>query len=167
MSEKRKMSDGMKVALGLLAFFGVVFTADGILIYLGSTSQDGLVHEDYYQRGLNYNDVIQVKKQQHELGWTFALNHPDRSGLGPIELKLTDGKGQPLAGKQIAAQLRRPAQKGYDQDLTFEEVAPGTYRATVSLPLSGNWDLEARVRDAKSDAPKDLAIFESRFSVSG
>lgn len=161
------MSDGKKVILGLLAFFGVVFTADGILIYLGATSQDGLVHEDYYQKGLHYNDVIQVKKRQAELGWTFALVHPDRAGSGPLELKLTDAKGEPLTGKQIAALIRRPAQKGYDQNLTFEEVTPGTYRATVSLPLSGTWNLEARVRDAQGQEKLDQAIFESRFSVSG
>lgn len=168
MSKKpRKMSDGMKVALALAAFFGVVFTADGILIYLGMTSHDGLVYEDYYQRGVAYDEVLQIKKQQRELGWSFDLNPPQRAGTAPLEVKLTDANGQPLSGKQIAARIRRPAQKGFDQNLTFEEIAPGTYRATVSLPVSGNWNLEARVREAQGETLKDLAIFETRFSVSG
>lgn len=156
------MSDGKKVLFGLLAFFGVVFTADGILIYLGSTSQDGLVTKDYYQQGINYNDVIQAKKRLAELGWTQAVTPPERTGVAPLEIRLVDGDGKPLVGKQVEAELRRPAQKGYDLTFALKEVAPGTYRADVTLPLSGYWDLKTQVRDAE-----ERATFESRFSVSG
>ncbi len=161
------MSDGKKAVIALISFFAVIFAVDGYFIYLGFSGKDGLVHEDYYQKGLHYDDVIQVKKRQAELGWKFDVLHPEKTGSGPIELKLTDATGEPLTGKQIAARLRRPAEMGYDQNLTFEEVAPGTYRATVSLPKQGNWDLEARVRDAQGQEKLDQAIFESRFTVSG
>lgn len=154
------MSDGKKVLLAFLAFFGVVFTADGIMIYLGATSQDGLVEENYYQKGITYNDVIQAKKRQAELGWDFALNPPTKTGAHPLEVKLTDGEGKPLSGLQVAASLRRPAQAGYDQALTLVEVSPGTYRADVSLPLQGLWDLKAQVRDAENQA-----TFDSRFTI--
>jgi nitrogen fixation protein FixH len=156
------MSDGKKVLFGLLAFFGVVFTADGILIYLGSTSQDGLVTENYYQKGISYNDVIQSRKRQAELGWTFAMTAPEKAGINPLEIRLTDGDGKPLAGKQVEAELRRPAQKGYDLTFALKEVSPGIYRADVTLPLAGYWDLKTQVRDAQ-----EHATFESRFSVSG
>jgi nitrogen fixation protein FixH len=164
---KGGMSDGKKFLLVFLAFFGVVFVADGIMIYLGTSGQDGLVEENYYQKGITYNDVIQVKKRQAELGWDFALSHPEKTGSGPLEVKLVDADGQPLTGKRVAALVRRPAQQGYDQNLSFEEVAPGTYRAEVSLPLQGLWDVKARIRDAQGEDAQDQAIFESRFTVSG
>ncbi len=159
------MSDGKRVLFGLLAFFGVVFAVDGFMIYLGASGQDGLVEKNYYQKGLHYNDVVQIKKRQAEMGWTFALAHPDKAGSGSLEFTLKDAQGQPLAGKRIDVSLRRPAQEGYDQNLTLREVAPGTYRAEVTLPLQGLWDFKAQVRDARSDEAQ--AIFESRFTVSG
>lgn len=155
------MSDGKKVLFSLLAFFGVVFTADGILIYLGTTTQDGLVTKDYYQEGINYNDVIQARKRLAELGWTQAMTPPAQAGVGPLEIRLADAEGKPLAGKQVQAELRRPAQKGYDLTFALTEVSPGTYRADVTLPLSGHWDVKTQVRD-----DSEHATFESRFTVS-
>lgn len=159
--QKRKMSDGKRFLFAFLAFFSVVFVADGIFVYIAMTSQDGLVEKNYYQKGLHYDDVIQAKKRQAELGWSFELMAPAKAGTAPLEVRLTDAKGEPLVGKQVAAALRRPAQKGYDLDVTLEEVQPGTYRAEVQLPLQGLWDLKTEVRDAQ-----DQATFESRFTVS-
>jgi Predicted integral membrane protein linked to a cation pump len=158
------LSDGKRVMIALLAFFGLVFTVDGIFIYLAATTKDGLVETNYYQKGLHYDDVVQLKKRQAELGWSFDLTPPAKNG--PLEIHLKDAQGKPLSGMRIAASLRRPAEAGFDQDLTLTEVAPGTYRAELTLPVSGLWDLKAQVRTAES-GEKDQAIFESRFTVSG
>lgn len=156
------LSDGKRALIGILAFFGVVFTADGILITVGMNSHDGLVEKNYYQKGLHYDQSIQAKKRQAELGWAFALTPPPRTGQAPLEIRLTDAAGQPLSGLQVSASLRRPAQDGYDQDLQLQEVAPGTYRAEVNLPLAGLWDLHAQVRGSK-----DQATYRERFSIGG
>lgn len=163
---KGKISEGKRVMIALLAFFGVVFTVDGIFIYLAATGKDGLVETNYYQKGLHYDDVIQIKKRQAELGWTFDVTPPAKDGSSPLEIRLKDGQGQPLSGMRIAASVRRPAEAGFDQTLTLTEVAPGTYRAEVKLPLDGLWDLKAQVLDGET-GQKNQALFESRFTVSG
>ena len=50
-------------------FFITIIILDSIFVYLAFSSHTGLVSENSYEKGLNYNDIISQKEKQDKLNW--------------------------------------------------------------------------------------------------
>jgi nitrogen fixation protein FixH len=72
------------------------------------------------------------------LGWSIQLR-ADTAGR-PV-LALLNARGTPLTGAAVQASAERPVGDALTTALTFQEVAPGRYTASASLPLKGQWDI--------------------------
>ncbi len=146
----------------IIAFFAVIFMANGFLIYLAVSGFEGLVEDNYYEKGLNYNDVI----QQEKLGWKIELSFTDDMKAGaPNKAKVVifDPKGEPIGGARVRIALRRPATDRFDKE--FELVPSGcAYHGTVFLPVSGLWDIA--VKAEKGDDRKEKT-FRVRTKTDG
>ena len=59
-----------------------------------------------------------------------------------------DRDGRPLDGLAVRAFLVRPTSAGHDRAATLEAQGEGLYRATVELPLPGEWLLTILARHA-------------------
>ena len=140
----------------LAAFFGVIFFANGVLVYLATTSWSGLSTEDAYEKGRLYNNDIAIAKRQEALGWqAMASVQPSR-----IELTLKDKSGQAIKAATVRVTLLRPTREGHDFKLTLREAASGMYFSNVEFPLPGQWDADFRVQ--KGD---DTFRLKQRFTV--
>ena len=51
-----------------------------------------------------------------------------------------------LTGAEVGGRFLRSSNSRDDFDFTMDEVAPGEYRATFTMPLHGLWDLVLQVR---------------------
>ena len=52
----------------------------------------------------------------------------------------------PLAHATVTAQARRPLGPDMATPVAFDEVAPGRYLATATLPALGQWELRLTVQ---------------------
>lgn len=93
----------------------------------------------------SYQDHLARVEQQRALGWQVTLQGLDaleshRSAR--LELHLLDKNGAPVSQADVRAELWRIANSRDDQQLRFEESAPGLYRQQLNLPDAGRWLLE-------------------------
>ncbi len=129
---------GWHVLAGLVGFFCVIAAVNTVFIVLAVTTFSGEDARRSYMQGLAYNDVLEARRLQSELGWGAAVN----INAGQILLAVTDASGAPVRGLDLDARLRHPADTSLDRELAFTEVRPGVYAADAEVP-DGRWTLSA------------------------
>ena len=119
-------------------FFFIIFIFEGIFLYLAFKSWNGLATEHAYEKGLQYNKVIDVQKKQDQL----ALKGEIILENNLVKFTLTDINGNKIQNAEIEAIIRRPATEKYDFAVSLEELRKGVYRKYVEFPMKGMWDIE-------------------------
>ncbi len=127
----------------IAAFFSIILIANICLVYAATRSYDGLVFANYYERGLKYNDVIQMEKRQRELGWSLDLS----VGLSEknkvlARIFLTDKNKLPIDMAAVKLEFIRPTSAGKDTSAALDNKGNGVYAGEVIIPFSGNWDVK-------------------------
>ncbi|MDD9912412.1 MAG: FixH family protein [Alphaproteobacteria bacterium] len=135
------------VLISLLTFFGIICIANGIMIYLASTSWNGLTHQHAYERGLTFNNVLTQKKQEEQLGWhvayTFTQTAPTKASL---YLQVTNKNKQPLENATITLTLKRPIEGGEDITYTMAPATQkGAFKQQLTVPKIGQWEATAHI----------------------
>lgn len=125
----------------IVGFFAIIFVMDGIFVYLATNTHTGVVTEQAYLKGLNYNETVAAAEAQSRLGWTGTVDYADN---GEFTYTLT-AQGQPLSGADIVAEFTRPTHNGVDFTVPLLESDTGAYRAAVDFPLDGVWDVRVYV----------------------
>lgn len=137
--------EGRHVLVALLAFFGVMFVANGIFLYFAVGTFNGFETSDAYRKGLGYNARIASDAVQAARGWRPALRYePDTRRLVMV---VRDQRGDPVSGLKISGRIGRPATDGADRPLTLREIAPATYAAPLEL-APGQWTVAMRLYEA-------------------
>lgn len=124
-----------------VGFFAIIAVMDGIFVYLATDTHTGVVTEQAYQKGLNYNETVAAVEAQEALGWSSII---DYQSDGEFVFTLSEGE-QPLAGAEIIAEFTRPTHNGVDFSVPLLESGAGAYRAPVEFPLDGIWDVRVYV----------------------
>lgn len=140
---------GKKVLVWFLGFFFVILGANLTMSWFAVTTFSGIETEDAYAKGRDFNDEIARVEEQRNLGWTITVASRSLSKDETfLSLTITDKHGVPLEALDVTGLLVRRVQKGVDQALTFAPTGKGTWVAAAKLPLSGQWQLRALVKDA-------------------
>jgi len=142
--------DGRQVLLALLAFFGIVFAVNGVLLYQALSTHSGLVAQEPYRKGLQYNERIAASERQAALGWSSELAAETD---GRVRVALRDAAGQPLAGLVVTGRLSRPASAGSDRALAFAETSPGQYVVEAGAIAPGAWQIDIEARETAASKP--------------
>lgn len=137
-----KAITGKTVLVWLIAFFAVIFTANGIFIYLALGSFPGVAVESSYEAGQAYNQEIEAAREQAALNWQVA-SELLRSGEhgGKLIVTAKDGRQSPLFSVDITAVLQHPAQEKADVEVFLSADGGGRYVGEVSDLPAGNWNL--------------------------
>jgi len=136
---------------------GFVVAVNGVLAWLALSTWTGIETEDYYQKGLAYNQNLKGAARQTELGWkvkaSLAGISRDRAP-GPFRVSATysDRTGKSVEGLSIRAHLIRPVHEGYDRSTELKPTAPGRYVGRLDVPLPGQWDIRLVAKDAAGNA---------------
>lgn len=141
---------GRHVLLGLIVFFGIMFAANGLLVYYAVSTFSGGDRPNPYRSGLNYNETIAEAERQAALGWSTEADY-DR-GAGRLTLRFTDPSAAPVTGLSLSGTLVRPAVGSDDRAVTFREWAEGVYVSDVTLG-PGNWVLSVESSEQEGGAP--------------
>jgi nitrogen fixation protein FixH len=137
---------GWHVLVGMICFFGVIIAVNTIFIANALRTFPGEETRRSYVQGLEYNDVIEARRAQAELGWTASANLTD----GRVLVEVVDPDGAAVTGLRLTGTLQHPADMSQDRELVFTEVRDGVYAAGASDLPEGRWTLAA---SADGDTP--------------
>ena len=129
-----------------VAFFAVVFLANGVMIAVAFQSWTGLETDNAYLKGLAYNQALDARAQESNLAWRVAASL-DRTGPEEAELRvrIRGRRGEAIYPDNVEAEFVRPTLVGHDFTVSLEKDDRGHYAQTLSLPLSGLWDVRISV----------------------
>ena len=123
-----RMNWGMKIVVGLAAFMIFIVSVG---VYMVSRDTDTLLDDDYYEKGLTYDDVYQRKQNLVDDGAKPALK-VDRDTLF-ITFVQYDNKGEIF--------FRRPSDGSLDQKIPFA-TSTNVFALPIASFSKGNWSLE-------------------------
>ncbi|MBT3305036.1 MAG: FixH family protein [Alphaproteobacteria bacterium] len=151
---------GRMALIWVLAFFGVVFAANGALVFFALDSWPGLMTDKAYEEGVAYNQTLDAQAAQARLGWSSTVAFESRGpGTGFLEIRLKDRDNTPVSGVAVRAHFRRPVREGFDVSVILNEIAPGHYGAPVTVSLAGRWYATIKARR------KDETVYRMRHEV--
>ena len=130
---------GRHVLIGMVAFFGLIFLANGIFLYYALTTFGGGEKGSPYRSGLRYNETLAEAARAAERGLEGRLSYDAQAGM--LSLALRDKSGEPVAGLHLAASIGRPATDREDLSAKFREIEGGFYSAELTL-APGQWVVE-------------------------
>ena len=151
---------GRHVLIGLFIFFGIMFVANGFLVYYAVSTFSGGDRPNPYRSGLNYNETIAEAEAQAALGWSVSTDYDSNAGL--LTLRFTDSAEAPVTGLGLSGTLGRPAASHGDRSLTFREWREGVYVSDVGLD-PGNWVLS--VESVKQGGGSTIYRLKKRLIV--
>lgn len=140
---------GRHVLYGMIAFFAVIFAVNGVFLYQALSTHTGVVANEPYRKGLEYNDRIEADVRQQALGWSVDLSVPERAG--DVRAVMVDRARQPVAGLRLVGRIGRPSTGDHDRALEFKEASAGTYVAPLADLAEGAWIVELQASELKSD----------------
>lgn len=126
------------IALPLSAVIGGIVT-----IYLAVSTSDGLVVDDYYERGkaINLDLARDRAAARHRLEAHFGIEARDNR----IRLVLESSGYRPPAVLRFS--LLHPTRAGLDQVVLLEQSASGDYQGAVAAPANGHWYVQLEADD--------------------
>ena len=127
---------GWHVLAAMVAFFGIVIGANVYLSVEAMRSWTGVVVDNSYASGQDFNEKVQLAREQAALGWTSSMRYE----AGRISFAVLDRVGAPLKISGVTVRIARPIGVDGDQTITLEPLAHGSFAASVALP-SGSWNV--------------------------
>jgi nitrogen fixation protein FixH len=132
---------GRHVLFGLVAFFGVVFVVNAVLVRAAISTFGGVETASSYKAGLQFEHEVAVAERQNALHWRVS-GKLTRDGAGEAVLDLTarDANGAPLSGLRADARLAHPADERLDRVIALRAGAAGVFHGQAAAQ-PGQWDL--------------------------
>jgi nitrogen fixation protein FixH len=127
-----------------VAGFAVIVAVNATLIVYAVRTFSGLVVENPYQKGLEYDAERAQIDRQNRLGWQYlVMAEPQMGQAGEMEIEIrwTDAARVPLDRLVVTGHLERPVENIPPLQVAFTAVGGGRYRSSVVLPERGVWDL--------------------------
>jgi nitrogen fixation protein FixH len=126
----------------LVAFFVVVFGANGIMMTLAIQTLPGTEVDSAYSASLAYEKEIAAARDQDARAWKVNA-HVQRAtdGGATVQVEARDNRGLPMSGLTFQGRFERPTDRRADQPVDLTEVGGGVYRGSAPLIAPGQWDL--------------------------
>jgi len=142
LERKPRVLTGRAVLIWLLAFFAVVFTANGVMMKFAIETMSGTEVDSAYRAGMTFNAEAQAARRQDERAWQVQANAA-RNGDGDavVRIEAHDKTGAPLTGLKFSAMLERPTDKRADRRIALAELQTGVYGGKAGDVAPGQWDL--------------------------
>ena len=151
---------GRHVLLWLVAFFGIVFVVNGVLVQAAISTFGGVETLSSYKAGLQFEQEAGLVQRQDALHWQVSGTLTrDRAGAAVLDLTARDAQGRPLGGLTADARLAHPADDRLDHVIAVRPLAAGVFRGTAEAQ-PGQWELIVDLYRG------DRRVFRSRSRVS-
>lgn len=111
---------------------------------LAIQSDDGLVTDDYYKKGLEINREIERDRRAEEHGLTAHLSMDRENRRFGVELGGHDSFALPA---QILVEFAHATRAGYDTSLVIDADKPGVYTSVLPELVNGRWNVQISAGD--------------------
>lgn len=149
---------GRHMVVATVTFFGVVIAVNVGMAVLAATSWTGLVVDNSYVAGQEFESKRIAHEAQVAAGWRSTFTFVEGRAL----LRVIDGQGAPIDLGTVTLLVNRPVGGHDDQRFTLTALADGSYDAPLTL-ATGVWDAHFTAADT-AKGPYEL---HERFSVAG
>lgn len=130
------------VLAGLLAFFGVVFAVNGVLVQKALSTFGGVETESSYKAGQLFEREVAMAKAQDAQQWQVDAKVTQAAdGSALLDILARDAAGIPLAGMDAIVMFERPTDRRLDRAVTVSEDTAGHFRGGAKNISAGQWDL--------------------------
>lgn len=122
---------GRRMAIVMIAFFGVVIAVNLLMATLATRTFGGTVVDNSYVASQNFNSWLQQARDQAKLEWS------EQTGLdstGRLVSQLRSPMG-PLDGAVVEAHIAHPLGREPERVLSLASEGQGRYRSSETLPL--------------------------------
>ncbi|MFO1436232.1 MAG: FixH family protein [Gammaproteobacteria bacterium] len=111
---------------------------------LAIISDDGLVTDDYYKKGLEINQVLKRDDHAAALGIDAEPHIDADAKVITIQMHATDIAKLP---NSLRVRLMHATRAGFDRDLTASRTTAGTYLLNVPELAPGHWYIQVETTD--------------------
>ncbi len=129
----------------LMAGPAIVVVAGFVTLWLAIASNDGLVADDYYKRGLGINRTLERSERAAALGLE-AIVDLDASGAAQVVLTATV-PGIEAAPALVRLLLLHPTRAGADRRIDLARGPDGVYRGSAGVLPAGRWRVGVETDD--------------------
>lgn len=139
--------------IGWLLLILVVLGVNLVMVYLAIRTNPGLVVEDYYERGQEY-EKTRFSKQARDPGWHMNLDMPEKLFAGneiPFNFTVLDKAGVPVLPDSVTFFAYRPSDAERDFSLPMNQEAKGLYTVKAKFVLKGVWDVMVSVKQGEDE----------------
>ncbi len=148
--------------LGMIGMLAVFVSANFYMIFVSASGGPGLVVDNYYERGENYEKTM-LKRMTQDPGWKAKLQSPESIEVGKkqiINVIVTDKETKPVNKDSAVFNAYRPSDKSQDFSLPMRRIDDGLYEVEVSFPLPGVWDLLVTLahEDIEVNLPQRISV---------
>ncbi|MDJ0806122.1 MAG: FixH family protein [Gammaproteobacteria bacterium] len=162
MTDKKNSAWRSPWVIAWVAMVVIFFTMNLIMIYMATDNSPGLVVDDFYERGQDYEKNM-LKRQARDPGWKMRVELPRKIEVDQTvvcRFRVSDKAGQPVQPDGVTFYAYRPSDKDADFSVPMKLVAPGLYEAEVRFPLLGAWDtlVSARKGEDEFNTPKRIGV---------
>ena len=158
--KQARILTGRHVLLWLVAFFGIVFAVNGVLVRAAISTFGGVETLSSYKAGLQFEQEVGLVARQDELHWQVSGTLArDGTGVAVLDVTVRDAQGTPLSGLTADARLAHPADDRLDRVIAVRSVAGGVFRGAAQAQ-PGQWELIVDLYRG------DQRVFRSRSRVS-
>lgn len=156
---------GRHVLVMVLGFFGLIFAANGVMIWLALESFPGVATDSAYKASQSYNREIAAAAAQTARGWTVAASaRRVADGRVAVRVEATAKDGRPVGDASFRAILERPMHRADDRTIELSPAvgASGAHVAFVEDLAPGQWDLvvEADGKDGRLFLSRNRVILD-------
>lgn len=148
-SKPRELT-GKHVLAMLLVFFGIIITVSIVFTTLAVKSFRGEDVKQSYRQGVDYNQTLDARAAQLDLGWQAAINVTGTAQDRTLIVKVTGQGDRLLSDLSVTGRLRHPADSTLDRPLEFTRTDDGLARADLS-GLYGQWTVQATAMNGEGE----------------
>ena len=129
----------------LILLFPLLAVVGGIITtWLAVSSYDGLVVDDYYQRGLEINRTLERDRVAEKYALKSIIQTTDDDRQIRVILQ---GNRLFNAPQRVNLRLLHPTRNGHDRTLLLEQDGKGLYHGDLPPLIRGNWHVLIEAED--------------------
>ncbi len=132
---------GRTVLVTFIAFFGVVFTVNAIMVRAATSTFGGVETQSSYKAGLAFRQETESARAQDARRWDVQTSLVRKSAEDVmLEATIRDAVGAVPVGLSATARLAHPADARRDRTIVLRQEGNGRFRGQ-SEATAGQWDL--------------------------
>lgn len=130
----------------IVVLSAIVLIPNAILVYVATNDPSFAVEEDYYRKGLAWDETMNQERRNEALGWTVDVGFvPGDPGRVRVHAEILDREGREIDGAAVHVAMFHNARASNILTATMSPDGEGGYVASLPLRRAGLWELRFEI----------------------